>query len=138
LDRFFRIENFAALLFPQPASSCGQKEISKHLRSFLPYVVPRLRKNEIWRQLYIQHNYVVYYYICVDADRQDSFAVRVLTRRWDDTRAELLLYAVVPTPPTAADANRHNTPPSVVFTLVALISHSHAYPQSISKVKLRH
>ena len=42
--------------------------ISEYLRSFLPYVVPRLRKNEIWRQLYIQHNYVLYYYICVDVD----------------------------------------------------------------------
>jgi hypothetical protein len=48
--------------------------ISKHLRSFLPYVVPRLRKNEIWRQLYIQHNYVIYYYICVDVDSQNLFA----------------------------------------------------------------
>ena len=75
-------------------SNQDRVEIPKHLRSFLPYVVPRLRKNEIWRQLYIQHNYVVYYYICVDADRQDSFAVRVLTRRWDDTRAELLLHTL--------------------------------------------
>ena len=36
----------------------SETRISEYLRSFLPYVVPRFRKNEIWRQLYIQHNYV--------------------------------------------------------------------------------
>ncbi len=48
-----------------------QVRIPEYLRSFLPYVVPRLRKNEIWRQLYIQHNYVLYYYICVDVDSRN-------------------------------------------------------------------
>ena len=75
--------------------------IPKHLRSFLPYVVPRLRKNEIWRQLYIQHNYVIYYYICVDVDSQNLFAEQkkkeTMTLSHDDY---YYYYTDVPTPPT--------------------------------------
>jgi hypothetical protein len=86
-----------------------------HLRSFLPYVVPRLRKNEIRRQPYIQHNYVIYYYICVDVDSRNLSLAEQRRNATLDDDYYYYCYADVPTPPTptllTADATRESFVP---------------------------
>jgi hypothetical protein len=72
--------------------------------------------------MYIQHNYVIYYYICVDVDSQNLFAEQMKkeTTTTPLSHDDYYYYADVPTPPTptllTADATR------VFCTLVARVT----------------